>query len=230
MKLVVEVGGTVIYVEVKYYRSTNHYSFHLTHWGWNKMVIFQMIFWKAFSCIKMYEFRLILHRSLFLRVQLTISQHWLRWWLGAGQVTSHYQNQWWLDYRCIYVSLLILAPWFSTLDCYKQIISSKLSKKISNSVPFHVVRIPWGQDKMATNFQTTFSNAFSWMQIYIYIYILIKISLKIVPKDPINGSDNGLRWPGNKPLSEPKLVSLLTHICTLGLNQLNMVCIVFQNH
>ena len=26
---------------------------------------------------------------------LTISNYWLRWWLGAEQATSHYLNQWW---------------------------------------------------------------------------------------------------------------------------------------
>ena len=31
--------------------------------------------------------------NLFLRVQLTIRQNWFGWWLGAGQVTSHYLNQ-----------------------------------------------------------------------------------------------------------------------------------------
>ena len=29
-------------------------------------------------------------------VQLTIFQHWFRWWLGAGQATRHYLNHWWL--------------------------------------------------------------------------------------------------------------------------------------
>ena len=32
-------------------------------------------------------------------------QHWFRWWFGAYQATSHYLNQWWLDYRAIYASL-----------------------------------------------------------------------------------------------------------------------------
>ena len=53
----------------------------------------------------MFEFRLKFHWSLFLRVQLTIFQHWFRKWLGAAQVTSHYLNQWWLNYRPIYASL-----------------------------------------------------------------------------------------------------------------------------
>ena len=33
--------------------------------------------------------------NLFTWVQLTISLHWFRWWLGAEQATSHYLNQWW---------------------------------------------------------------------------------------------------------------------------------------
>ena len=40
----------------------------LTHWGLDK--------WLLFSWMKMYEFRLKFHWSLFLRVQLTITQHW----------------------------------------------------------------------------------------------------------------------------------------------------------
>ena len=62
------------------------------------------IFKRMFS-MKMFEFRLKFHWRLFPRVQLTIFQHWFRWWLGAGQATSHYLNQWWLVYRRIYASL-----------------------------------------------------------------------------------------------------------------------------
>ena len=52
----------------------------LTHWGRDKMAaIFQTIFSNAFSWMKMYEFRLKFHWSLFLRVQLTISQYWFRY-------------------------------------------------------------------------------------------------------------------------------------------------------
>ena len=48
--------------------------------------------------------------------------------------------------------------------------------------------------------------------------IVIKISLKFVPKGPINNIPalvQILAWrrPGDKPLSEPMMVSLLTHIC-----------------
>ena len=38
-------------------------------------------------------------------VQLTIVQHWFRWWLDAVQATSHYLKYWWLIHRRIYASL-----------------------------------------------------------------------------------------------------------------------------
>ena len=47
----------------------------LTHWGRDKMVA---IFQTTFSWMKMHEFWLRLHWNLFLRVQLTIFQHWFR--------------------------------------------------------------------------------------------------------------------------------------------------------
>ena len=50
------------------------------------------------------------------------------------------------------------------------------------------------------------------------VSIVIKISLKFVPKDPINNIPAlvqimAWRRAGNKPLSEPIMVSLSTHIC-----------------
>ena len=78
----------------------------LTHWCWHKMAaIFQMTFSNAFSWMKMYEFWLSFHWSLFPRVQSKIFQHWCWYWFGAGQATSHYLNQWWLIYWHIYASL-----------------------------------------------------------------------------------------------------------------------------
>ena len=78
----------------------------LTYWGWGKMAaILQTTFSSAISWMKMFEFRLKFHWSLFLRDQLTISQHWFRKWLSADQVISHYLNQWWSVYWRIYASL-----------------------------------------------------------------------------------------------------------------------------
>ena len=51
----------------------------LTHWGRYKMAdIFQTTFSNAFSWMKMFEFRIQCDWSVFLRVQLTIIQHWFR--------------------------------------------------------------------------------------------------------------------------------------------------------
>ena len=63
--------------------------------------------------------------------------------------------------------------------------------------------------------QTTFSNVFSWMKMCEF---LLKISLTFVPKAPINNIPSLVqimvwRRPGDKPLSEPMMVGLLTHIC-----------------
>ena len=59
-----------------------HYILHdwwvqgLAHWGQDKMADFsRTTFSDAFSWMKMFEFRLRFHWSLFLRVQLTTSQH-----------------------------------------------------------------------------------------------------------------------------------------------------------
>ena len=51
-----------------------------------------------------------------------------------------------------------------------------------------------------------------------YVWVSIKLSLKFVPKGQINDIPAlvqimAWRRPGDKPLSEPMLVSLLTHIC-----------------
>ena len=83
-----------------------HQPQELTHWGRDKRAaISQMTLSNTFSWMKMLEFRFEFHWSLFLRVKLTIFQHWFRYWLGADQATSHYLNQLWKVYWCIYASL-----------------------------------------------------------------------------------------------------------------------------
>ena len=105
------MGYTVVsLLEVLSTMTLNHWYFvrqvikwALTHWGWDKMAaIFQMTFLNTFSWMKMYDFWSRFHWNLFLRVKLTIFQHWFIWWLGTDQATSHYLNQWYLVHRCIY--------------------------------------------------------------------------------------------------------------------------------
>ena len=62
----------------------------LTHWGRDKMAaISQTTLSNHFSLMKMFEFRL----------RFVQMMAWRR------QATSHYRDQWWLDYRRIYASL-----------------------------------------------------------------------------------------------------------------------------
>ena len=72
----------------------------------------------------------------------------------------------------------------------------------------------WSWDKMAAISQATLSIVNENDR------ISIKISLKFVLKDPINNIPAlvqimAWRRPGNKPLSEPMMVSLLMHICVI---------------
>ena len=71
----------------------------------------------------------------------------------------------------------------------------------------------WGRDKMDAISQRTSSSAFSWMKMFEF-----RISMNFVPKGPFNKIPPlvqimAWRRPGNKPLSEPMMVCLTTHIC-----------------
>ena len=66
----------------------------LTHLASDRMAaVLQMIFSDAFSWMKNFVFLSKFHRGLFLSIQLTITQHWFWWWLGAKKARSHYLNQ-----------------------------------------------------------------------------------------------------------------------------------------
>ena len=74
----------------------------------------------------------------------------------------------------------------------------------------------WGRNKMATISQTTLSNPLSWMKICEFRFRFLE--LKFVTKGPINNTPAlvqimAWRRPGDKPLSEPMMVRLPTHIC-----------------
>ena len=63
------------------------------------------------------------------------------------------------------------------------------------------------------------------------VRILIKISLKFAPRGQINNVPalvQIMAWcqPGDKPLSEPMLVSLLTHICIISISKYCSVTVV----
>ena len=114
-------------------------------------------------------------------------------------------------------SLLYAKPLSEPILAYCQL--SVVVISISFQHQYNQYLIHWGQDKMTSIFQVTFSNGFSSMKIY-------EVSLKFVPEGPNNNIPALVQimashWPGYKPLSEPMMIILLTHIYTpLCLNEL----------
>ena len=88
-----------------YFISINGWMFDtcINTLGPRQNAISRTTFSSAFSWMKMHVFRLGFHWSL-LRFELKIFRHWFRLWLGAGQATSRYLNQWWIIYWHIYAS------------------------------------------------------------------------------------------------------------------------------
>ena len=72
----------------------------------------------------------------------------------------------------------------------------------------------WGPDNMAAISQTTFSRAFPWMKMHEF-RLKFDWNLFLIDNIPSLVQIKAWRRPGDKPLSEPMLVSLLTHICVL---------------
>ena len=70
---------------------------------------------------------------------------------------------------------------------------------------------------------------FKWIFLNENVRIAIWISLKFVSKGPINTilalvRIMAWRWPGDKPLSEPMMVRLPTHICVTWPQWVNSLC------
>ena len=142
------------------------------------------------KCVCQFEF----HWSLFLRVQLTIS-------LGSGICLEPNRRQTitWASadpfQRRIYPARgedESNRRWRYGLNNYNPHLGCNLL-----SIPYSQYWRIWlthrGRDKMNAISQTTFSRAFSWMKTFEFRL--------------------NFRRPGDKPLSEPMVVNLLTHIC-----------------
>ena len=78
---------------------------YLTHLRLDKIVPISRTTSNAFSLMKRFGFGFGFRWSLFLKVQLTIIQHWFRKMLGAKQATSHYLNQCFSVHWRIYAAL-----------------------------------------------------------------------------------------------------------------------------
>ena len=148
----------------------------------------------------------------YLRTQLMIRQQSITWANVHPDICHHMASLSHNELTGRHVSFTIHGNWwtavyFRTLVCLFHSLACLVSHEWINSLRLRQI------DDIL---QTTFSNVFSitWR----CVLISIKISLKFIPKDAINNIPALVQlmawgWQGDKPLSEPMMIILLTHIC-----------------
>ena len=141
------------------------------------------------------------------------------------QATRHYLSQCWS--RSLSPYGVIRPQWVLTVIVWKWTWlwqTQYIPWNMHNACGFNSLRPRQnGQHFAGDIFKCIFLNKNVW--------IPIEISLKLVPKGPINNIPAlvkimAWRRPGNKPLSEPMMVNLPTHICISQPQWVNMLCFV----
>ena len=85
----------------------------------------------------------------------------------------------------------------------------------------------WCRDKVASISQTTLSNAFSWMKMFEFrLKFYWSLSLRSDWQYSTLFQIMAWRRPGDKPLSEPMMVSSLTHIWFTRHQWVNLNCFI----
>ena len=158
----------------------------------------------------MYEFRSRFHWSLFLRVQLTTRLN-INKQLIIQSAVNHYID------ACILYFILRRSSSYTVWALWRHGISNL------DQYYFRWWLIAWQRHTINTlrprqNGHHFPENIFNCLFLEENVWILIKISLKFVPKGPISKMSAlvqimAWRHPGDKPLSEQMMVSLLMHIC-----------------
>ena len=102
------------------------------------------------------------------------------------------------------------------------------SRRIKTSATWAVTTCPFNTLRPRQNGCHFADDIFSCIFVNENIWVPIKISLKFVPKGSLNNIPAlaqimAWRRPGNKPLSEPMMVSLLTQICVTWLQWVSEV-------
>ena len=122
---------------------------------------------------------------------------------------------------CIKWNMSLPFPFFQSQKILKEVKWYQMqsycnfAQKTAVSLPCTVQNLThWGRDKMAAISQMSCSSAFSWMKMYEFH---LKVSLNFVPKFRISiipALVEIMAWhrPGDKPLCEPMMFSLLMHI------------------
>ena len=108
-------------------------------------------------------------------------------------------------------------PALVQIMAWRRLGDKPLSEPMMVSLTTHICvteLIHWGWDKMAAIFQATVSNTCSWInvcwfQLKFHWCLFPWVQLTITALFQIMA----WHWPGDKPLSEPKMIIWLTHIC-----------------
>ena len=149
----------------------------------------------------------------YLQVQVQVQGTSCSWDAGTGTSTGTAKSVPRYRYRYKYLTPTLLGTgWFVPIS-FNTLMSAVTRKAVKHNYSL-------------THFNTLrrrqhgchLPDILKWILWNENIWILIKISLNIVPRGPINNIPSLVQimaWPrpGDKPLSEPMMVSLLTHIC-----------------
>ena len=144
-------------------------------------------------------------------------------WIHRSQVNSPHKGQW---RGTLMFSLIcaLIKPfskqswgwWFATpsRSLWRHCNNHVLEMKPPDAYTIRLLTL-WGPDKIVVISKTTFSNTFSWMKIYefrlrFHWSLFLRVQLII-----FQYWFRKKAWcrPGDKPLSEPMMGRLPTHIC-----------------
>ena len=121
---------------------------------------------------------------------------------------------WHVFYKRAWVATLV-QPWSYVL---RPLLSTSLRQSphcsLVRGMGWNYRLTHWGRDKMAAVSKTTFSNAFSWMEMHeFHLRFHWRLSLRFWINN-IPALVQIMAWgrSGDKPLSEPMIVNLLSHV------------------
>ena len=121
-------------------------------------------------------------------------------------------------YHLIYLYVIYIIYFFLIFQV--SLISCRSRSSVNEVIGVHLIcwkeLTQWGRERQ--NGRHFPDDILKWIFFNENVWISIEISLKFVPKGQINNIPalvQIMAWcrPGDKPLSEPMMVSLLTHIC-----------------
>ena len=117
------------------------------------------------------------------------------------------------------------------------IICKKNNNNKNRMQPVELFYVPWSRTALRPrqNGRHFAKDSFKCIFMNENVSISIKISLKFDPKDRNNNNPAliqimALRRPGDKPLSEPMVGSLLTHMCVTRPQWVNFYCVLLLRY